>query len=180
MLDKVQLAYAAGIMDGEGTIGVYRYKGTGTYKNKISYRPDVSMANTNLKIVKLFKAWFGGTIIEKKQIKNYKVMYRWNLCSYDAVQEMISALLPYLQLKRKQAELILKFFAITKTGKGQRNKPCFSDAEKEKQNVLYEQTLRLNGGWRAGKQFPRNAEPQRLSEDGEAKSFVSDSPAQAE
>lgn len=97
-------AYAAGIMDGEGSFTV-------------SYSPrwkafigDIGFAMTKPEIVNLFQQLYGGHIsfTETKNPKHANV-YRWRIHGIEKRKKFLLAILPYLILKREQAILFLKF-----------------------------------------------------------------------
>lgn len=112
-MKAVDLAYMAGIVDGEGCIAIERYvsKGHGYYRAKLR------VANTNKELLEFLKLYFGGTISNfGKRSPNQKPAYMWAIPGETAIK-CIKALLPYLFLKRPQAQLAIKFQS-KKRGKG--------------------------------------------------------------
>lgn len=100
-------AYAAGIMDGEGSFTVSyspRWK---------SFIGDIGFAMTKPEIVNLFQQLYGGHISHTvpKNPKHADV-YRWRIHSIEKRRKFILAILPYLRLKREQALLFLKFIDL--------------------------------------------------------------------
>ena len=110
------LAYTAGIVDGEGCITIAN---SGKITGR-KHRPQimmVSVANTNEWLVQWLKMEYGGNISfanRKNRRLGCKLCYRWGISAHAALGflELVS---PYLQLKRPQAELAMKF---------QREKEC--------------------------------------------------------
>ena len=106
---KTDLAYIAGIVDGEGCITLAR----ATRKHPTSlcgYSIDtlVIVSNTNKWLLEYLKFAFGGSVRAQKLGENRKVCYHWRLSSRQA-EAFLELILPYLHLKRPQAELALKF-----------------------------------------------------------------------
>jgi hypothetical protein len=78
MSHSCQYAYLAGILDGEGWLGIERYERKDT--GKMRYRLTVVISNTDLGIINLLKQHTGhGTLqtVLPPPDKNWKVNYRW-------------------------------------------------------------------------------------------------------
>ena len=105
-LRKVDLAWMAGFMDGEGSIGAYtRY-----------YNVYVSITNTERWMLELFKFAFGGNVYDLLGGEvNWKARYEYKI-SGDKALVMLRALLPYLKLKKGQAELAVQYLEHRKRG----------------------------------------------------------------
>lgn len=111
--EQLKLAYLAGIVDGEGTISI---------KTEHSTRPCtiyLTVANTNYEMIKIFEVEFGGKVRLRKwsenQIKrgsnNWKNCYEWILTKRQA-SNAVFKLYPYLKIKKRQAQLILRVARI--------------------------------------------------------------------
>ncbi len=100
---KTDLAYFAGLIDGEGTIG---FAGVG----HDAYLCRFAMGNTNLRLLHWVQQRFGGTVIRERRITpgshRWKPIFRWVATAED-IEEILVAVLPYLVGKREQAELML-------------------------------------------------------------------------
>ncbi len=105
------LAYTAGIIDGEGSICIQR--GNNHCK---SPSLKVFVTNTEEWICEWLKFQYGGCSNKngKPPKENWKLSYRWIICANQALV-FLELILPYLNLKRPQAELAIKF---------QRSKRC--------------------------------------------------------
>lgn len=94
------LAYAAALIDGEGSIGFNRPRTT-------AYRcPWIEVASSTPELLAFMKERFGGNISEKKVTQEgYKRQWKWDL-RYDKALEIMRAILPYMRepLKRRRAE----------------------------------------------------------------------------
>jgi intein/homing endonuclease len=105
MIEPVEWAYLAGLIDGDGSITLI------TGRQKWSSSPRVTIANIDKKLLKMIKKIFGGKLIPVRKIprnKNWK--YGWMLywtngdnCSY-----ILENILPYLKKKNRQAEICLE------------------------------------------------------------------------
>ena len=102
-LTSEELAYIAGIVDGEGYIGIYKHP-----DNYTIYRTIVGVTNTDLKLVDWLHEMLGGNIYEKPSYgKNHKTQYNWKLNGTHIV-DLLKAIRPYLRLKDEQADIILE------------------------------------------------------------------------
>lgn len=105
---KTDLAYVAGIVDGEGYIGISADHRNRYNSNRPCWRLRVSVTNTNEWLMQYLKFSFGGSISIKGGKGNKKPCYDWVLNRGHAA-EFLKLILPYLRLKRPQAELAIKF-----------------------------------------------------------------------
>lgn len=96
------LIWAAGFFDGEGCVSVVLQK-------RGDFMVRLFVGNTNVQALFAFKEMFGGTIYERpaKSIR-HKTAYQWQVVSGQAFRAL-EQLLPYLRVKREQAELALQF-----------------------------------------------------------------------
>lgn len=124
MQPGIDLAYAAGIIDGEGTIGITelmpnnRARSNGTRVRKSpQHRIYVAVTMTDASVPMWLHATFGGNIqsLAPRQ-SQHKPTVRWSMSSKRAA-EFCSLVMPYLKVKRLQAELAVRFFDehLTKT-----------------------------------------------------------------
>ena len=105
MQSKTQLAYLAGIIDGEGTF----YIGTSLTKNFfVKYNCRVYVVNTDEKLIDWLIENFGGLKYTRKSTKKWKTRFEWIL-DKQKIPPIINSLLPYLIIKKKHAEVMLKF-----------------------------------------------------------------------
>jgi len=104
------LAYAAGIFDGEGhvIIHVLRRKDRNI---KLYHEVELAITNTNLEMLLWFKSEFDGTVTAEHPGRGHfgsKPIWYWKLTSAKATQ-FLKAILPYLIIKKLQAELAIEF-----------------------------------------------------------------------
>ena len=107
MNNKEILAYIAGFVDGDGCIGFSQRS------NKNRYYPYLRIANTDMRILKFIKKFFGFGSIQianttYRSSPNCKVCYYYQTTNQKATK-IITAIEPYLLLKKKQANLVIKF-----------------------------------------------------------------------
>ena len=90
------LAYAAGIVDGEGSVMLQYASGTDRFRSAV-----VSVASTSPELLDFLKENFGGRIRGKPKYKDYhKDSYQWDIRNNDAV-EFLTNIRPYLREKEK-------------------------------------------------------------------------------
>lgn len=102
-------AYMAGIVDGEGSIGVRR---------RLRYiTPILQVTNTRKDLLEWLVLRCGGAIyVNKEERDGRKQLYSWQTFGRKA-QAIIREILPYLVIKRQQAELALTIRQFAMTGK---------------------------------------------------------------
>jgi len=104
-------AYFAGCIDCDGSIGIKR----STYALRVRgdagcpvYSERVMFTQVKPEISNLLVENFGGSLyIQKPGTPNSKPVYKWNVTDKKAI-ECVKAILPYLQIKKHQAEILLK------------------------------------------------------------------------
>jgi hypothetical protein len=109
-LTAPQAAYIAGILDGEGCIMISRKNDTTGVVGGISYRPFVSVSNTDFVLLEWLKVTTGlGSVTSMRSKRpRERPSWRWDLWSQQAAQ-VIRAVCPYLVIKADQAALLLEF-----------------------------------------------------------------------
>ena len=103
-MKDVELAYLAGIIDGEGCISVtisHRHSGYG------KFRIQVSISNTNLKLIEKCKQIVGFGSIGKRTGSHIgkRTVYKLELSKYKKLYELLPKLIPFLIDKKRKAEL---------------------------------------------------------------------------
>lgn len=106
------LAYTAGIIDGEGSIGLHRkFQRTSPTSQKKSIQMVVAVGNTNEWLINLLYMQFGGSLRLRKpraDMPNQKKLWEWSITNNKA-SNFLALILPYLTIKRPQAELAIQF-----------------------------------------------------------------------
>jgi hypothetical protein len=114
MQDQIIYAYAAALMDGEGTISLM--------KNRSNERRTVilEMSSTTIELLQFMKDHFGGTICNKlHKIERYKQAWRWKLVGPKALSAL-EQFVPYLlePIKRKRAEYLIENYKANTSRNG--------------------------------------------------------------
>jgi LAGLIDADG endonuclease len=111
MNSNEQYAYLAGIVDGEGSIYITKSK------NK-QFTAGLKVAMNDKPALVLFQSVFGGKIskgtrkIDKRNNKLYAPAWVLQYRSLSDIKFIISKLAPFLQVKSKQAQIILDFIEL--------------------------------------------------------------------
>ncbi len=107
-MNEVEKAYIAGIVDGEGSIGLWRH-----HKNE-THTPNVIIANNSLPLLKWIQSRAGGCIVsKKKRQEHHGDSYAWSI-RQDRAISFLNDIKSYLIVKRQQADLITgEYKAVT-------------------------------------------------------------------
>src|SRR5574338_180211 len=117
----VQLAYLAGIIDGEGSIYIGNFSSNPKTGAKY-YQTNMEVTNSEKPLLDWLQNTFGGIVneyTEKQTPKNSRKKYwRW-IATGDRLTHLCELIYPYLICKRRQCEIMLKMRATyTGSGKG--------------------------------------------------------------
>lgn len=108
-MQNTDIAYLAGIIDGEGSIVIYKYQRPNT--KKMDYGGFVCVGSTSQELILWLCKNVGGKWCNiKKSKETYKNCYRWSQYGKDALMTVMRVS-PYLIVKRKHAELYIQFYA---------------------------------------------------------------------
>lgn len=114
MIEITDVAYAAGIVDGEGTIGIgcsFRHSKSG--KETKVLKPHISVSNTNQEIIEWLVSTFGGySVPDKRYNTKWKMAYIWYISDRDKAWDFLLLVKPYVKIKRRQLDLMLGFLAL--------------------------------------------------------------------
>lgn len=104
----IDLAYAAGILDGEGTFVISEVKSRSHRQRKNpQHVMSVAVSMTDPEIPVMLQDLFGGNL-GTYAYNGYRPQTRWSI-SGERAAKVCDALIPYLRLKRRQAELAVRF-----------------------------------------------------------------------
>lgn len=101
-LTETEKAYLAGLFDGEGHIGYY--KNTTGYGN---FNLMVTITNTDHRVMKWLKDKLTIGKISPKQKTHNKPAWTWQIRNSHDAFEFLQIILPYLVIKKDQADLLL-------------------------------------------------------------------------
>ena len=102
-------AYVAGLMDAEGCFSIY--KATPKPGEQTPYQPRIVLASVELLLVKWLVATFGGFYTKHSPIRG-RAWYQWNLNGRIAAPTFLSAIIPYLRIKKREALILQDFYAL--------------------------------------------------------------------
>lgn len=134
MVDNAQIAYTAGLFDGEGSISLVRQK------NNRSHSPQVAVASTDLEVLQWLRNRFGGSIVTKQPRKpSHSVSYDWRLTDRRALT-FLALIRPYLVIERKirRVDLLLNDYVACTPRNGRYTKEMV-----ERKQALVETFLSL-------------------------------------
>lgn len=142
---REEIAYIAGLIDGEGTIRMQKF-----IENKWNpkYTPSISFVNTNLEVINLVGEFLKAppfTHASNSGFKRNKICYKVQKSGAKATVEPLQKLLPYLRIKKKQAELVLKYCKDYKPKQGCGIKGNYRTEEENLfRESIYQQIKELN------------------------------------
>lgn len=142
MDEKEKLAYLAGIIDGEGNIGIYK----STQNKNGSYMATLRIVSTDIKLINWLCVEFDGYYVTQVYSKkyNYSDRHTWELSGREQYK-LLKRIKEYLIIKKEQAELNISYYE--KVGRwnwrGGRNegRPIWV---KKFQEECYQKSLKLN------------------------------------
>jgi hypothetical protein len=106
-----QIAYLAGIIDGEGTLFIGNYGNKDKIRGTGFFQTIISVTTTDECLIDWLYNNFGGWKSEytpKQRAKNCKgPVYSWK-CTGDRLTHLCELMIPYLVIKKEQAMILLK------------------------------------------------------------------------
>ena len=119
LLSKTEAAYIAGFLDADGclVLQVKQRKEKDTGRKKIHFHPIIGFANNRIKVLQYIQRKCGGFgSIKSKNIladRSFDLKF-----SSSVIRWLLPQIIPYLILKRNQAELLKEYCKITNKVKG--------------------------------------------------------------
>ena len=105
-MEENLLGYFAGIVDGEGSIGISKSIRKLEYnKRGYVYNPFFLIANTHLPMLEYLQKHFKGKIV---YLDERTLCYHLTF-NGEIMKDLLPELIPYLLIKRRQAEIVLEF-----------------------------------------------------------------------
>ena len=139
-LSEIDLAYLAGILDGEGFIGITKYKKS-SCKRGFSYQIRVQVGTKDSVIS---KECYNITGFGRYHKSNCNTFY-W-ITEANSAYAVLKLVIPYLRLKKKQAQLCIDLYERANSGK--RN--YLPEEEWAFRDSMYEQCKQLKKDAYAG------------------------------
>lgn len=99
---EIDMAYAAGILDGDGSFSIL--------KNKGKYYPCIQLSNAFKGMSEWLHEKFGGSLrIKKPQQPHHKILYVWSARGVESCLKIIERILPHIVLKTEQCYVMENF-----------------------------------------------------------------------
>lgn len=136
-LTETELAYIAGIIDGEGTISLSRNKALHSLTG-YRFQPRLTIANSNLELIHWLRERLSlgkPCVITSHSWRANKPVYVCSMMSFRVIG-LLKQILPYLIVKKEQAKLVMKYGELRK----QKNFLAYGLEEYE----LYKKVVGLN------------------------------------
>ena len=135
-MKKTELAYYAGIFDGEGCIVIHSHQWvTKGGKTRVGFYPEIILANTNQWLIQQLRFAFGGNVyLRKRGTTRAQAIWVWQTTSKKATQ-CLESLLPYLKLKKQQALLAVEM--------EKRRRPRGSHRLEPDENIAWQQAQKI-------------------------------------
>ena len=132
VLQPSELAYIAGVIDGEGTIGIYRQGAAGHYQMKIC------ISNSSWPLLEWIRERVGGALVLiHKATPKHREGWQLVVSQYQAAPLLLGCR-EFLQVKRPQADLALGYMNEYRPG----GRP--SEAQMARRRWFWDETRRLN------------------------------------
>jgi len=101
---ETELAYFAGIVDGEGCFAMHRH-------TEDRFGAQLQIGNTDLLLMQWIQRHFDGSLnLEKRRNAKHQDVWRWTASASD-LDRILQGLIPYLITKKRQAELFVAYRA---------------------------------------------------------------------
>ncbi|NMC77028.1 MAG: hypothetical protein GYA60_07035 [Candidatus Methanofastidiosa archaeon] len=107
-MTETQKAYLAGIIDGEGCIGIFAGKSNG------SASLIVRIGMCSYETISTIAKWIGCPVLKEKKRREYQQLWLIQL-TFQQAEDVLKAVLPYLITKKEQAQLALDFREFQKS-----------------------------------------------------------------
>jgi hypothetical protein len=118
MKEPAIAAYAAGLIDGEGSIHITVQKAGSKGSINPAYQPQVTVAMTDRQSIDFLFYYWGGKILNKKiHGLGKRPVFMWYL-RHDEIITFLNDIKEYLLIKRPQADAVLEFIATKTRTKG--------------------------------------------------------------
>src|SRR5216683_4835898 len=113
-MDQLTLAYLAGIIDGEGSIGISWTRPSARNPHG-AWTGYINCSMTDEEPIRLLYETFGGYLgTQKPKLLHWRLKYIWSMTSTKACITL-NLLLPYLRIKKRQALLCFKLQTLKQT-----------------------------------------------------------------
>lgn len=163
MANEVDWAYIAGFLDGDGAIMISRghNKWSSPIHQPINYAPSLGFSNSNKDVLERIAQTIGGGKVHEttnhQQNPKWRHHYYLDTWSRSIMLPLIKNMLPYLHIKKRQAELAIEFFEKLSPKSGYR---CSEEQLKRREVLYYEMRLLNKRGYDTQRDDPTEYEEQ--------------------
>ena len=112
-------AWIAGFFDGEGCLSMSFSPTATSYQNRGQHRLTISLTQNDRAPLDWVSSIFGGRVRAYSGRKSHQ----WHLTGLDKQRAFLYAVLPYLRVKKRQAELAIEFLGTVTSNHGRIGKP---------------------------------------------------------
>lgn len=119
-MERISRRYLAGLMDGEGYIGIL----PADKENRQYFKPAIKIGMTSPEVIKGIHLLFGGQLyLSDRGNSKHKSLLTWQAVTYNLVDKVLNYIHPYLIVKKPQADVLREFLntkenSCYKIGKG--------------------------------------------------------------
>jgi len=138
-VSETDKAYAAGLVDGEGSVGVCWRLQSKRSKN-MTFGVNVRVAMIDPDSIMWLRDHFGGCVDNTNRTRGGNVIFRWTLHCRKAA-DFLESILPYLKLKKSRSEAAIKLARMSRkrgATKGDNGMAAMTKEETEMQRPLAE------------------------------------------
>ncbi len=118
-MNATDRAYIAGLLDGEGCIGVDKIKSRHSAR-ELDFKLRIIITNCNSDVLFWLKQTVGSGCVyqyKKSGNKNWRPVHRWQVVSEQA-RAFLLEVYPYLRIKKEIAEIVLQLPKLPPSAKG--------------------------------------------------------------
>ena len=113
-MKESDIAYIAGLFDGEGTVGFYRRmetkKDRGKPRKSFAYRISVEIAMTDRSVLLWLQQCIKLGTVNKKPRKGHKMQWRWR-CSFRNAYVFLLLISPYSHVKTPMIRKVIAHYS---------------------------------------------------------------------
>jgi hypothetical protein len=137
-------AYLAGAIDADGRISISRDRGYRRGGREMAYYSAViSLSDSDSVLPDLLQETFPARRLQyEAKNRSHREWHMWEAVGRSA-QEPLIRLLPYLRIRRREAELALSLITLMQSDKAGSARPL-SEEQQQARRLLYEQVRSLN------------------------------------
>lgn len=142
-MKETDLAYFAGLLDGEGCIVIVAVK----HSYGIEYKARILVVNTDRKMIEWCVEKFNGFLHQRRfRNKKWKDCFSWHRGIAKKDEEWLRSLLPYMITKKERVQLLIDYLQTVSEKRTKRNLPPEVFAERKR---IKEKITELNDSGRS-------------------------------